>query len=67
MEPKLLFQSLIFTFFTCTNLLAQYSSEDWEERDTWMNVAEIFEMAQISEGMHVADVGCHEGYLTFHL
>ena len=24
-------------------------------------------MAQISEGMHVADVGCHEGYLTFHL
>ncbi len=67
MEVKLLFQSLIFTFFSCTNLLAQYSSEDWEERDTWMNVAKIFEMAQIQEGMYVADVGCHEGYLTFHL
>ena len=67
MEPKPLFLAFFFTVFASTNFFAQYSSEDWEERDTWMNVAKIFEMAQISEGMHVADVGCHEGYLTFHL
>jgi len=67
MEPKPLFLAFFFTVFASINLFAQYSSEDWEERDTWMNVAKIFEMAQISEGMHVADVGCHEGYLTFHL
>lgn len=67
MEPKPLFLSLFFAVFASMNGIAQYSSEDWEERDTWMNVAEIFEMAQIEEGMHVADVGCHEGYLTVHL
>ncbi len=67
MQLKLPFQTLLFILFSCANQYAQYSSEDWEERDTWMNVEEIFEMAQVKEGMHVADVGCHEGYLTLHL
>jgi len=47
--------------------MAQYSKEDWKERDTWMNVAKIFELAEIEKGGQVADVGCHEGYLSFHL
>ncbi len=46
---------------------AQYSEYDWEERDTWMNVTDIFERAGVEEGSHVADIGCHEGYLSIHL
>lgn len=59
---------LTFLFFICfTTVFAQYSEDDWEERDTWMNVSKIFELAEIEEGHQVADVGCHEGYLSFHL
>jgi len=46
---------------------SQYSQSDWEERDTWMPIEKIFELASISEGSHVADIGCHEGYLSIHL
>ncbi len=46
---------------------SQYAEYDWEERDTWMPVKVLFEMAGIEEGIHVADIGCHEGYLTVHL
>lgn len=67
MKPKQLLASFIVTLILSTPLVAQYSSDDWEERDTWMNVSKIFEMAQIEKGMHVADVGCHEGYLTVRL
>lgn len=45
----------------------QYAAEDWEERDTWMKVGKIFELAEIDQEDHVADIGCHEGYLSFHL
>ena len=46
---------------------AQYSEYDWEERDTWMNIHDIFEEAGIHKGSYVADIGCHEGYLSIHL
>ncbi|TJY33391.1 class I SAM-dependent methyltransferase [Pontimicrobium aquaticum] len=45
----------------------QYSQNDWKERDTWMPIDTMFELAGIKEGKHVADIGCHEGYLTIHL
>lgn len=67
MKSKQLLASFVVILVFCTPLAAQYASDDWKERDTWMNVSEIFEMAQIEKGMHVADVGCHEGYLTVHL
>ena len=47
--------------------LAQYAEYDWEERDTWMDVDVIFEAAGIYKGSYVADIGCHEGYLSIHL
>lgn len=47
--------------------VAQYAAEDWEDRDDWMNVSKIFELVEIGKGDQVADVGCHEGYLSFHL
>ncbi|MFD2562405.1 class I SAM-dependent methyltransferase [Aquimarina rubra] len=46
---------------------AQYKENDWKERDTWMNVSKIFEIAEIKSGNKVADIGCHEGYLSIHM
>ena len=46
---------------------AQYTQNDWKERDTWMPIEPLFELANIKEGSQVADIGCHEGYLSIHL
>ncbi|WP_298316457.1 class I SAM-dependent methyltransferase [uncultured Aquimarina sp.] len=46
---------------------AQYKENDWVERDTWMKVSKIFEIAEIKQGSNVADIGCHEGYLSIHI
>ena len=46
---------------------AQYAEYEWEERDEWMDVERIFELAAIAPGDRVADIGCHEGYLSMHL
>lgn len=46
---------------------SQYEENDWKERDTWMPLDTLFELADIQEGKYVADIGCHEGYLTIHL
>lgn len=65
MRPRVLLAHILL--FCITSTLAQYSQKDWEERDTWMNVSKIFELAEIEKGNRVADVGCHEGYLSVHL
>ena len=57
----------IFGFLTSFHVHAQYNSKDWDERDQWMDVEQIFQMAGIDEGQHVADIGCHEGYFSIHL
>ncbi len=46
---------------------AQYAENDWEKRDTWMNVPKIFDLAGVKPGSKVADIGCHEGYLSIHM
>ena len=46
---------------------AQYAKEDWKDRDQWMDVPKLLEWAEVGRGDIVADIGCHEGYLTFHL
>lgn len=58
-----------FTFFLFLSTVAfsQYEVDDWDDRDDWMNVSKIFELAAIQEGCLVADIGCHEGYLTVRL
>lgn len=61
-----LFLTSIFLLII-SSAYSQYSEDDWEERDTWMNVSTIFDLAKIEKGSKVADVGCHEGYLSFHL
>lgn len=49
----------------CTT--AQYKENDWEDRDQWMKLPQIFQWAEIGNGDTVADVGCHEGYLSVRL
>ncbi|MCE2612165.1 class I SAM-dependent methyltransferase [Flavobacteriaceae bacterium D16] len=46
---------------------AQYKEPDWDYRDQWMDVDRIFRMGGITPGDTVADIGCHEGYLSMHL
>ncbi|GAB5399527.1 MAG: hypothetical protein Aureis2KO_11120 [Aureisphaera sp.] len=48
-------------------VLGQYVESEWEDRDTWMDVDFIFDQAEIEKGSFVADIGCHEGYLSIHL
>jgi ubiquinone/menaquinone biosynthesis C-methylase UbiE len=58
---------LLFIMLMPMVAFSQYTENDWEERDTWMNVSDIFEIANIQYGSYVADIGCHEGYLSIHL
>jgi ubiquinone/menaquinone biosynthesis C-methylase UbiE len=46
---------------------SQYVENDWEERDRWMDTSQILEWAEVNPGDKVADIGCHEGYLSIHL
>ncbi|WP_299116839.1 class I SAM-dependent methyltransferase [uncultured Winogradskyella sp.] len=46
---------------------SQYEENDWKERDTWMALNTIFNAIGIEEGDYVADIGCHEGYLSVRL
>ena len=63
---KFLKQSIVIFLLPLIGL-AQYVEGEWEERDSWMDTAFIFEKVGITEGSYVADIGCHEGYLSVRL
>ena len=44
-----------------------YKESAWEERDVWQRADELIHQLKIREGSHVADIGCHEGYMTVKL
>jgi len=44
-----------------------YVESAWENRDTWQHPEWIIEAMQAVSGKHVADIGCHEGYMTVKL
>ena len=44
-----------------------YTETAWAERDEWQKPEEIIKKASIRPGSIIADVGCHEGYLSFKL
>lgn len=44
-----------------------YSERAWRERDAWQRTDELIKRLKIKEGSTVADIGCHEGYLSFRL
>ncbi|SEK51451.1 Predicted methyltransferase [Aquimarina amphilecti] len=59
--------SLLLILLGSHLIQAQYKEYDWEERDTWMKVSEIFKISEIKSGSIVADIDCHEGYLSVHM
>ena len=61
------FSTTVVLLFMVVNGYTQYSEDDWRDRDTWMNVSQLFQIAGVGVGDQVADIGCHEGYLSFHL
>lgn len=67
MSLKHIYSITVFLIFVLFNGYTQYSEDDWRDRDTWMNVSQLFEIAGVGVGDQVADIGCHEGYLSFHL
>lgn len=44
-----------------------YSENAWYDRDTWQKAPELISRLQIGPGSTVADIGCHQGYMTFKL
>lgn len=44
-----------------------YSRNAWEARDKWQRADELIRFMNINKGSNVADIGCHEGYMTFKL
>ena len=58
---------LIFTLLITALSQAQYRESDWAYRDEWMDVERIFKLAGVTAGDTVADLGCHEGYLSIRL
>ncbi|KQC29108.1 class I SAM-dependent methyltransferase [Flagellimonas eckloniae] len=60
--------SVLFTIITSiASLTAQYTEADWSERDQWMKTDYLLNLSGIKVGDRVADIGCHEGYLSIHL
>jgi ubiquinone/menaquinone biosynthesis C-methylase UbiE len=41
-----------------------YTESAWTNRDRWQKADELIKQLNIKTGSKVADVGCHEGYMT---
>lgn len=60
-------------FVICFNSFGQnpwkniYSSPAWTARDKWQRADELIKFLSLDRVSHVADIGCHEGYMTFKL
>ncbi len=61
---------LLFTWVTAT---AQdqwknvYTESAWKDRDRWQKPEELIRMLNLKRDSEVADLGCHEGYMTVKL
>lgn len=44
-----------------------YSEKAWADRDRWQKADKIIEELKLTAASQVADIGCHEGYLTVKL
>ena len=58
--------AIIISLFTIP-ATAQYRASEWEARDQWQQVGEILSNLEVAAAMQIADIGCHEGYLTMKL
>jgi len=46
---------------------SQYTESEWNERDDWMRISDFLEITKIQKEDVIADIGCHEGYMSIHL
>jgi ubiquinone/menaquinone biosynthesis C-methylase UbiE len=67
MRLTIIFLLAGFTAFSQDPWKNIYSKPAWEARDQWQRADELISLMKIPEGSHVADIGCHEGYMTFKL
>lgn len=44
-----------------------YSESAWNDRDKWQKPIELIELLKIKKNSVVADIGSHEGYMTYKL
>ena len=65
-------RSYFFALFTLLFLCIQslpaqniYSSDTWKGRDKWQNVPKILDAMGLDKGDVIADIGSHQGYMTF--
>ncbi len=67
---KLLFLILILaslSSFSQDQWKDVYRESGWTQRDAWQKPQELIKQLNIKNGSKVADIGCHEGYMTFKL
>jgi ubiquinone/menaquinone biosynthesis C-methylase UbiE len=57
----------VFTLFAQDQWKNVYSRNAWAERDKWQRADELIKELNLKPGSKVADVGCHEGYMTVKL
>jgi predicted methyltransferase len=69
-----LFACVLIGLFSVTSLLlpsqpvsGTADAWDWTTRDTWQRPQEVMDALELQSGSAVADVGCGDGYFTFHL
>lgn len=57
----------LFLLFFSFSAFAQniYSEDTWAARDKWQNVPEILSAMGLKSGDVIADIGSHQGYMTF--
>ena len=44
-----------------------YKESAWEDRDRWQRADELIRFLNLKPGDKAADIGCHEGYMSFKL
>jgi ubiquinone/menaquinone biosynthesis C-methylase UbiE len=44
-----------------------YTESAWKDRDRWQRADDIISFLKIGKSSQVADIGCHEGYMSFKL
>lgn len=69
---KSLFTAALLIFFSVGPLAQDawkniYSQPAWAARDKWQKAEDLIRLLKISSGSNVADIGSHEGYMTFKL
>jgi precorrin-6B methylase 2 len=62
---------LILTILFCSSFQDQwknvYTESAWKDRDRWQRADDLIRQLGIRKGSQVADIGSHEGYMSFKL